>query len=65
MDRIIAWAGLALLLIFHLDFWRPQKAELVFGWMPHDMAYRLLWMVVAWLYLMFFTARVWDEEGES
>lgn len=58
----IAWIGLAALLILHLDFWRPQRPILYFGWLPEDMAYRLVWMFLAWLFLMFFTRYVWKED---
>lgn len=60
--RLIAWAGLILLLVLHLDFWRPQRAVLYFGWLPEDMAWRLAWMVLAWIYLVYFTLKVWPEE---
>lgn len=62
MDRIVAWSGFLILIVLHLDFWRPQRAELYFGWMPEDLAYRLAWMVLAAAYLVYFTARVWREE---
>ena len=65
MNRTLAWAGFFLLLVLHLDFWRPQRAVLYFGWLPEEMAWRLLWMIGAWLYLIFFTAKVWREEAES
>ena len=58
----IAWAGGLLLVALHLDFWRPQRAELWLGWLPEDMAYRLSWMLAAFLYLLFFTTRVWRED---
>ncbi|MCB1036941.1 MAG: hypothetical protein KDD47_24150 [Acidobacteria bacterium] len=58
----IAWIGLVVLIVLHLDFWRPQRAVLYFGWLPEDMAYRLGWMLLAWAYLIFFTRSVWREE---
>lgn len=63
MNRLLPWVGFLLLLILHLDFWRPQRLVLYFGWLPEEMAYRLLWMLLAWLYLLYFTARVWREEA--
>ena len=62
-DVILAWSGFALLLILHLDFWRPQVARLHFGWLPEELAWRLGWMLLAWLYLVWFCARVWRDEG--
>jgi hypothetical protein len=60
-SKVAAWAGLALLIVTHLDFWRPQRPELYFGWMPEDLVYRLLWMLAAWVYLLFFTRKVWGQ----
>lgn len=65
MPRFIAWAGFILLIVLHLDFWRPQRAVLYFGWLPEDLAYRLLWMLAAWVYLLFFTAKIWREEADA
>ena len=39
--RIIGWVGFAVLLALHLDFWRPQRATLYFGWCPEELAWRL------------------------
>jgi len=61
----VAWIGELLLLFLHLDFWRPQRAELYFGWMPEEIAYRLVWMALATAWLVFFCARVWRDEGDS
>ena len=55
----IVWGGLAALLVLHLDFWRPQRAVLWFGWVPEDLLYRLGWMLLAWAYLMYICARAW------
>ena len=64
MHRYVAWAGFLLLIFLHLDvFWRQPSPDLYFGWIPEEMAYRLVWMVLAWLYLMYFTRFVWREDG--
>lgn len=61
-----AWLGALTLLLLHLDFWRSQRPTLWFGWMPEELLYRLLWMFLAWLYLLFFCARIWrDDRGEG
>lgn len=55
---------LALLLVaMHLDFWRPQRPLLVFGWLPEELLWRLGWMGAALLFLCYFCAFVWREEG--
>ncbi len=56
---MIAWIGFAVLLILHLDFWRPRRAELYWGWLPEELAYRVVWMLGAWLYIIFICTRVW------
>ena len=66
--RWFAWLGFGLLVGLHHDFFRPQEARLVFGWMPEDLVYRLVWMGLATLYLFWFTRYVWrsgkDDAGE-
>ncbi len=64
MHRWIAWAGFFLLFGSHVAYFPAQSTELMFGWMPVDLVYRLVWMVLAWLYLMHFTAKVWGPDGE-
>lgn len=51
-----------LLLVLHLDFWRPQRDVIWFGWMPEELVWRLAWMVLAFVYLIFFCSRVWKED---
>ena len=57
-DRWIAWGGLLLLLVLHLDAWRPQRVVLYLGWIPEELLYRLGWVFLAWLYLLFLCARL-------
>jgi len=33
-----------------------------FGWLPEELAYRIVWVLLAWAYLVFFCTRVWVEE---
>ena len=44
---IASWAGFLLLVVLHVDWWRPQRAEPWFGWMPEELAWRLGWMALA------------------
>jgi hypothetical protein len=60
--RILLWAGFCVLLLLHLDFWRPQRVVLHFGWVPEELLYRVSWMVLAWIYLLYVCARHWREE---
>jgi len=62
VQRWIAWGGFLALLGLHLDFWRPQRVVLWFGWMPEELAYRLAWMALAWIYLVHVCAVVWRDE---
>ncbi len=64
-DKVIAWTGAGLLLILHLDFWRPQRVVLYGGWLPEELLYRLVWMLLAWLYLMYFCARIWRSNSNG
>ncbi len=63
--RWIAWLGAGLLIGLHHDFFRPQEARLVLGWVPEDLAYRLVWMLLAAAYLFWFTAHVWKAPGDG
>ena len=56
-DRWIAWVGFVVLMGLHLDFWRPQRAILYLGWIPEEIAYRLGWILLVWLYLLFLCSR--------
>lgn len=56
----LAWIFAVILLLLHLDFWRPQRPVIYFGWLPEEMAYRLGWMLLAWAYLEWFTRKVWS-----
>ncbi len=62
--RPVAWAvaGVLALLLLHLDFWRPARTTLWFGWLPEELLWRLAWMLLAALYLAWFTRRIWTEE---
>jgi hypothetical protein len=62
VHRWIGWGGFALLLVLHLDFWRPQRVEIWFGWVPEELLYRLVWMGLAWIYLVYVCAVHWRDE---
>ena len=51
------------LVALHLDFWRPQRPRSWFGWLPEELAWRLAWMGLAFLYLLYFCAHLW-RDGE-
>ena len=60
----IAWIGGVGLVALHLDFWRPQRAELLFGWLPVELAYRVGFLILAWGYMLFVCSRVWTEASD-
>ena len=61
----MAWTGFLVLLALHLAPWRPAGSGLWMGWIPGELAWRLAWMGLAWLYLVFFCAQVWRDEPEE
>jgi len=61
--QVIAWLGALVLLALHLHFWIDPGPDLWWNWLPIDLAYRIAWLVLAWLYLLFFCRFVWDKEG--
>jgi hypothetical protein len=60
----IAWVVCLALTLLHLDFWRPQRVVLWLGWIPEELSYRLLYVLVAWLFMVFVCVCVWREDGE-
>ena len=63
-SSVLAWAGFALLLVLHVDFWRPQRVVFYLGWIPEELFYRLLWVLLAWGYLLFVCSVLWKRESE-
>ncbi len=55
----IATVGFVLLALLHLDFWRPQRAELLFGWLPEELAYRVAYILLAWCYILWVCRFLW------
>ncbi len=62
LTKTIAWAGALALLGLHLDFWRDRGTALLMGWMPQELAWRMGWMLLSTLYLIWFCRAVWVEE---
>ena len=62
VSAAIAWIALLLLVVTHMDFWRPQEVSLVAGWLPFELAYRIVWLLAAWLYMVFLCRLLWPEE---
>ncbi len=50
------------LVVLHLDFWRPVRDVRYFGWLPEELAYRLVWMLLATGFMWYVCAVVWREE---
>lgn len=61
-NNTIAWIGALTLLALHLDFWRDRGTAMVLDWLPQELAWRLGWMLLAGLYLVWFCRAVWVEE---
>lgn len=53
------------LVALHLDFWRVQRVELYFGWLPEELAWRLAWTLLAWVFLLWFCAPGRDATAEG
>ena len=63
-NRWFAILSALALLGLHLDFWRPQRAILYGGWMPEELAYRLIWMLLATAWIAWFCQRIWVDEAK-
>lgn len=57
----------ALLLILHVDVWNAgPEPTLVFGWLPWDLAYHLLWMAAATGLVFYMTSpAIWPDDQED
>ena len=62
--RRISTIGFVALVLLHLDFWRPQRSRLLFGWLPEELAYRVGFILLAWLFMLFVCSRVWREPAD-
>lgn len=58
-ERILAVVLLVALCALHFDWWRTKGPGASIGWLPQEFAWRLAWIVLAFLYLWWFTARFW------
>jgi hypothetical protein len=69
MHRVSARAHLRLfsaltvaLVVLHVDVWNAGAGGLVFGWLPVDVAYHLVWMAAATGLVFYMTsAAIWPE----
>lgn len=55
----VAWFLGGVLFLLHFDFWRPQRVVLYLGWVPEELAYRLVWVGLATAYLAYFCRFCW------
>jgi hypothetical protein len=55
--RAVLAAWVAALLVTHVVQWRAGQRPTLFGFLPWDLAYHLLWMVAAAAAIIFMTAR--------
>jgi len=62
ISHAVAWIAGVLLLVLHLDFWREQRVELYWDWLPEELMYRVVWLLLAWGFLLFFCHFVWRED---
>ncbi len=67
LERAILYGAPLVLTLLHLDFWRPQRPRLIGGWIPEELAWRVIWMLLAWGYMLFVCSRVWriDEPADD
>jgi hypothetical protein len=63
--KAIATLALVALVALHLDFWRDRAAFPPLFGLPPELAYRIVWMALAVLYLAWFTKTFWRDEGRT
>ncbi len=61
--RWVFAAAVVVLLVLHVDVWNQGRGDgLILGFIPYDLAYHLLWMLVAWAVVIYMTVFVWPDE---
>ena len=58
----IAWIAGFALVVLHLDYWRGPGGPLLWGWLPSELAYRVVYVGLAWAYILFVCRYVWRED---
>ena len=58
---ILSTLASLLIVVLHLDFWRPRRAVLLGGWLPEELAYRVVELLLAWGVMLFICAYLWRE----
>ena len=59
---MLFWAAVVVLLVAHMFGFGQQGRPLWLGWVPIDLAYRVLWMLLASVLVFWMTARLWGDE---
>jgi hypothetical protein len=60
--RYIVWILVAVLVILHQDYWQWDNATLVFGFLPHSLAYHAAISVAAAVVWWLATKFCWPED---
>jgi hypothetical protein len=63
VELTLFWAAVAVLLVAHMFGFGQGDRALLLGWLPIDLAYRLLWMLLAACLVFWMTARLWGKDG--
>ena len=60
-ERVLFWLAVIGLLGLHMVGFGQGDRPLLFGWMPTDLAYRVLWMALAAGVVFWMTGRLWGD----
>ena len=61
----LAWVLGLVLVALHLDFWRPKRNVLWFGFLPEELAWRLGWLALSVSYVIWLSVAVWRPREDS
>jgi hypothetical protein len=61
-ELTLFWVAVVVLLVAHMFGFGQGGRPLLFGWMPIDLAYRVLWMLLAGCLVFWMTGRLWGDE---
>lgn len=60
-ERVLFWLAVIGLLALHMVGFGQGERPLLFGWVPADLAYRVLWMGLAAAVVFWMTGRLWPD----
>lgn len=59
------WLSFPFVLLTHFDFWRVAEPTLIGGWLPPELAWRIVYIFLAWFWIMALCRWAWPGEDRG